>query len=421
MMTAEAKKKYDEKVKRMKDALALKTPDRVPVDLAGGTFMITRTGHTVAESNYDETLEIAKDAAKRFMLDFEPDVVSGLGLTFAGEGRGHEMQGGKTYFIAGMKDVPLDPNSMAQFVEFPTLLDDEFDEFKNDFTKWGINKCLPRISSVLEPFANLKFELSHRGILSVVDAFSTPEMKECIKKLWEISEFYKEYRPKFAKANEELMELGFPSFQAGRAAVPFDKYSDDYRGMILAFVDIFEDEELVLEYCNKFHAEQLARLRKQNPDGKLDGKFVSMMLHKGSDDMMGNNLYRKFYWDYLSEIIQANHERNMITYLFCEGEYNNKLDILAEAPPLSCYMAFDKIDIKKAKETVGKRCCIGGGFPSPLLIYATPDKVEEELKKFLDIAMVDGGYIFRLSAGINGAKEENVERMFKVLHDYGKY
>ncbi|MBQ5414814.1 MAG: uroporphyrinogen decarboxylase, partial [Firmicutes bacterium] len=62
----------------------------------------------------------------------------------------------------------------------------------------------------------------------------------------------------------------------------------------------------------------------------------------------------------------------------------------------------------------------GGGFPSPLLIYATPEKLEEELKKFLDIAMKDGGYIFSLSAGINGAKEENVERMFKVLHDRGK-
>ena len=420
-MTPENLKKYKEKEKRMKDALALKTPDRVPIDITGGTFMITRTGHTVAESNYDETLEIAKEAATKFMLDFEPDVISGLGLTYAGEGRGHEMQGGKTYFIAGMKNVPIDDNSMAQFVEFPTLLDDEFDEFREDFTRWGIKKCFPRVSTLLEPFADLDAELNHRGIINVIDSLSTPKMRETIKKIWEVADFYKEYRPKFAKANQELAELGFPSFNGGRAAVPFDKYSDDYRGMVLAFVDIFEDEDFVLEFCNKFHKQQLEKLSKLNPDGKLDGKFVSMMLHKGSDDMMGRNLYHKFYWDYLSQIIDTVKARNMITYLFCEGEYTNKLDILAEVPPLSCYMAFDKIDIKKAKETVGKVCCIGGGFPSPLLIYATPDKIEEELKKFLDIAMPGGGYIFRLSAGINGAKEENVERMFKVLHEYGKY
>ena len=194
-MTAENQKKYDAKLKRIQDALALRTPDRVPIDIPGGTFMIQRTGHTLAESNFDETLEIAKEGAKRFMLDFEPDV--------------------------------------------------------------------------LKPFA-----------------------------------------------------------------------------------DIFEDEEFVLEYCEKFHKEQLEMLRNDNKDGKKTGKFVNMALHKGSDDMMCD--------------------------LFCEGEYTKKLDILSEVERCSCYFAFDKIDITKAKETVGKVCCIG-------------------------------------------AKEENVERMFKVLHDRGRY
>lgn len=194
VMTAENQKKYDAKLKRIQDALALRTPDRVPIDIPGGTFMIQRTGHTLAESNFDETLEIAKEGAKRFMLDFEPDV--------------------------------------------------------------------------LKPFA-----------------------------------------------------------------------------------DIFEDEEFVLEYCEKVHKEQLEMLRNDNKDGKKTGKFVNMALHKGSDGMMCD--------------------------LFCEGEYTKKLDILSEVERCSCYFAFDKIDIAKAKETVGKVCCIG-------------------------------------------AKEENVERMFKVLHDRGK-
>ena len=146
-----------------------------------------------------------------------------------------------------------------------------------------------------------------------------------------------------------------------------------------------------------------------------------MALHKGSDDMMGNNLYRKFYWNHLKQIIETCAANGMMANVFCEGEYNNKLEILCEVEKASCYYTFDKVDIKKAKETVGKVCCIGGGFPTPLLTYATPDKVEEELKRFLDVAMKDGGYIFRMSGGLNGAKEENVERMFKVVHEYGKY
>ncbi len=420
-MTAENQKKYDAKLKRLNDALALKTPDKVPIDISGGEFMIQRLGYTIAESNYDETLQIAKEAAQKFMLDFEPDVCTSLGLSYAGEGRGHEMQGSKTFFIAGMKNSPIGPDSMPQFVEFPTLLDDEFDEFRYDYTKWSINKFLPRVSSVMEPFADFTLELNHRGIGSIVDAFGKTEIREAIKKLWEIDDFYKEYRPKTAKVNKELSELGFPSIAGGRAVVPFDKYGDTFRGMINSFIDIFEEEEFVLEFCEKFQKEQLEGLRKLNKDGSRNGKQVVMALHKGSDDMMGNNLYRKFYWNHLKQIIDTCAECGMITNAFCEGEYNDKLEILCEVKKCAAYFTFDKVDIKKAKETIGKKCCIGGGFPSPLLIYASPDKIEEELKRFLDIAMKDGGYIFRLSAGINGAKEENVERMFKVLHEYGKY
>jgi hypothetical protein len=420
-MTVENQKKYDSKLKRLNDALALRTPDKVPIDISGGEFMIQRLGYTVAESNYDETLQIAKEAAQKFMLDFEPDTCTGLGLSYAGEGPGHEMQGCKTLFIAGMKNAPIGPDSMPQFVEFPTLLDDEFDEFRYDYTKWSINKFLPRVSTVMEPFANFTFELSHRGIESFANSFGKPDIRETIKKLWEIDDFYKEYRPKLTKISRELSELGFPSLSGGRAVVPFDKYSDTFRGMVNSFVDIFEEEEFVLGYCEKFQKEQLENLKNLNKDGSRSGKLVAMALHKGSDDMMGNNLYRKFYWNHLKQIIDTCAESGMMTNAFCEGEYNNKLEILCEVEKCAAYFTFDKIDIKKAKETIGKICCIGGGFPSPLLIYASPDKIEEELKRFLDIAMKDGGYIFRLSAGINGAKEENVERMFKVLHEYGKY
>ncbi len=420
-MTPENQKKYDEKLKRLQDALAMKTPDRVPIDIGGGDFMIQRLGYTMAESNYDETLGIIKEAATRFMLDYDPDTLSGVGLSYAGEGKGHEMQGSKTFFIAGMKGDPIGKNSMPQFMEFPTLYEDEFDEFKNDYYKWAFNKFMPRVSTVLEPFANFSLNLNHRGIGDLAAMFGKDDIRKAIKTLWDIDDFYREYRPKTMKITRELMELGFPSLGGGRAIVPFDKYSDTFRGLVEGFVDVFENPEFVLDYCEKFQKGQLEELANSNKDGKKNGKLVSMALHKGSDDMMGNNLYREFYWNHLQQIIDVCWKAGMIASVFCEGQYDNKLEILCEVEKGSAYYTFDKIDIKKAKDTVGKVCPIGGGFPTPLLIYATPDKVEEELKKFLDIAMVDGGYIFRCSAGINGAKEANVERMFKVLHDYGKY
>lgn len=420
-MTAEQQQKYDEKLKRLQDALALKEPDRVPVDIVGGCFMVQRLGYTMAQSNYDETLEIGKEAARRFMLDYEPDVMTGLGLTYAGEGRGHEMQESRTLYISGMKNAPIGEDSMPQFIEFPTLLDEEFDEFFNDYTQWSLNKFLPRVSGVMEPFKDFRLNLSHRGIGEVAAAFSRPEIRKAIKRLWEIDDFYQEYRKKVAAANAELADLGFPTMVAGRAVVPFDKYSDTYRGMEMAFVDIFEEEELVMKFCDKFHEEQIRQLKNGNPDGKKNGKQVVMALHKGSDDMMSNAFYEKFYWNHLKDIITACKEAGMMANVFCEGVYNDKLKYLAEVEKGSAYFTFDKVDMEKAKKTVGKVCCIGGGFPTPLLVYETPEKVKEAVKRHLDAAMPGGGYIFRMSAGLDGAKPENVEAMFETVHEYGRY
>lgn len=64
--------------------------------------------------------------------------------------------------------------------------------------------------------------------------------------------------------------------------------------MELTFVDIFEDENLVMKFCNKFHKEQIEQLRHGNPDGKKTGKQIVMALHKGSDDMMSNVFMKSF-------------------------------------------------------------------------------------------------------------------------------
>ena len=48
-MTPTEQKKYDARLKRLQDALALKEPDRVPIDITGGCYMIQRLGYTMAE------------------------------------------------------------------------------------------------------------------------------------------------------------------------------------------------------------------------------------------------------------------------------------------------------------------------------------------------------------------------------------
>lgn len=424
-MNPENQVKYDEKYQRMKAALDLKEPDRVPINIGGGSFMWVDAGYTVADVNYDESLDMAKDAAEKFLKKYDPDVASGLAMTFAGEGRGHEMQGCKTLFIAGMENAPIkmEKNSGPQFLEQVMLPDEELELFLNDYTKWSINCFLPRISSVLEPFKTLSLPLNHRGINDIVSQFSRPDVKEAILKMWEINDFYKDYRARCGKIEKSLQELGYPSFGGGaRAVVPFDKYSDTFRGFMLSLTDIYEHEDEMKAYMERFQIENLQGIRDANRDGKRNGRFMAMALHKGFDGMLSDAQYEELYWKDLKECIDVARESGLIAQPFCEGRYTSRLKYLADITPGGVYYTFESVDLREAKKALSGKACFGGAFPSELLYFGTKQQVIDKVKETLDICAPGGGYIFSLSAGLNSeAKRENVEAMFDTVKTYGKY
>lgn len=425
-MTPENQAKCDEKAKRMRDALSLKEPDRVPISISPGSFMFVEPGYTQAEINYDETLEKIKDASVRYLNKYDPDTAPGIELSFAGEGRGHEMQGCKTLFIAGMKNAPINipENSGPQFLEEPKLFDDEMEMFTNDFWRYAITRYLPRLSTVLEPFASFDLTVNHRGINDVVNQFSKPEIKAAIQKMWEISDFYKEYNAKAAKVGAELRELGYPSFGGGgRAVVPFDKYSDTFRGTMLTMTDIYEYEEEMLKYMDRFQVENLRGIRNANRDGSRSGRFMAMALHKGFDGMLSDAQYAKYYWPQLRECIETGKEVGLIPSVFCEGKYNSRLKYLSDITPGgSVYYTFENIDFAAAKKELSGKACIGGGFPTQLLYFGTKQQVIDKVKEILDICAPGGGFIFGMSAGLDvNCKVENVEAMFDTVKTYGKY
>ena len=420
-MEEKFQKKYDEKLKRINDALYGRIPDRVPIDIDGGRFMVNYAGYQMKDIVYDTSFDVYRECAKKFLNDFDPDVVSVAGGNFYGEGPAHELTKSKTMIVAGQNDPRVGANSIHQFVEFPTLLDDEFDEFLTDRTKWVLNKFLPRISDVCKPFETLKIDPSHRGISMLAMQFGRPEIREAITQLWEIADAYKEVGMKSRAAQKEMCDLGYPSMVGGGAVAPFDKYSDTFRGTLLSLTDLYEYEDEVKEFCDNFHQQQLRQIRATNKDGKLNGKYIQMMLHKGIDGFMDDDRYERFYWNYLEDIINAIHEIGMIPMLFAEGRYMTRLKFLERTPEGPILYRFESMDMGEVKKRIGKKACIGAGFPSPLLEFGTKQQVIDETKKLLDQVMEGGGYIFRCSAGIDTGTPENVAAMFETVKEYGRY
>ena len=413
-MTAENKAKYDAKWKRIHDAIALREPDQIPMTPSPSIFPIFHAGYTMTQAIYDESLEIAREATLKYLRDFDPD--NGTAVTnYLGEGRLMELQQPTTMRWSGMPGNPIGDNSLQQFIEFPLLLDDEFDEFFSDRTGWTMRKSLPRESDLLKPLKNFQ---PGRGAMGMANALSTPEMRQMIKTLWEISDGYQEYFKKRAAISREIEEAGYPILRCSMAAVPFDHYSDFLRGTLLSLADLYERPEEVRRFIDENFEQTIAMIKASK--GTDDGKHVFMALHKGMDGFMSDEHYREYYWSHLQQIICAIIDAGKVPYIYTEGKYNSRLDCLTEVPKGKVFYHFEQVDMAEAKRKLGGIACISGGFSPYLLNYGTKEQVIDECKRIIDACAPGGGFIFETAYGMDYAKEENVEAMFDTVRNYGK-
>ena len=420
-MTLESQKNHDEKLKRINDAVALKEPDRVPITPSPHLYAILHSGYTVAEVIYDTSLEKAKKATMKYLVDFDPDAGTDIGMMGAGEGPILERIRSKNMRFAGMPGSGIDKNSIQQFIEYPILLDNEFGEFFSDRTGWSMRKAMPRAAALFEPLAKLNFGFEAAfGTRLIARVFSSPEFRAMIKDLWAIDDFYQEQQIKLDKIRQEILDMGFPLISGlGGGLVPFDAYSDFLRGTILTMEDFFERPGDIERYIEEAIEETEAMIL--STKGIDEGKHVFVALHKGMDGFMSDDLYARYYWPHLQRIILAIIQSGKVPYIYTEGKYNTRIDYLTEVPPGKVFYHFEDVDMSVAKKKLGGIACISGGFPAALLDWGSHEKVCEEVKRILDTCAPGGGFIFETSCGLGNCKRENVEAMFETVKKFGVY
>ena len=422
-MTKENQKKHDERLLRINEALALREPDRVPINPNPQLYSMFHSGYTVAEVVYDTSLEKMRSALKKYHTDFEPDAASDVSSMYVGEGPILERIKSKNLLVAGMPGDPIGKNSLQQFIEFPLLTDEEFDEFSTDRTGWAIRKAMPKLAGLFEPLASIRFGFGEapRVARQLAYTLSQPEVRAMIEDLWAINSFYSEIQAKADMISKEINEMGFPVLRGGKSfgLVPFDTYSDFLRGTLLTMEDFFEHPQVIEGYIDEEIAIMVDAIL--STKGMDQGKHVFIPLHKGMDGFMSDELYRKYYWKHLQRMILALVESGKVPYVYTEGRYNTRIDCLAEVPAGKVIYHFEDVDMAVAKKKLGGIACITGGFPAALLDWGKPEQVRDEVKRLIDICAPGGGFIFETSCGMGNCKRENVEAMFETVREYGVY
>ena len=79
------------------------------------------------------------------------------------------------------------------------------------------------------------------------------------------------------------------------------------------------------------------------------------------------------------------------------------------------------VDLADAKQRIGDKVCLFGGFNEHLLHEADADAVRAEVRRCLDAAMAGGGYVLRSTGQIFDAKPGLIEVAAETIREYGTY
>ncbi|KON28825.1 hypothetical protein AC481_00200 [miscellaneous Crenarchaeota group archaeon SMTZ-80] len=422
-----------ERVQRVRDAVSLKEPDRVPITPFTDVFFpALQSGMTHKEAMYKgrRYSNASLKVFSRYDWDLYPS------LLFPGLGKLSDILGVRTMKWPGAADPEfrLGDNQPYQIIEKAWIEAEEYDELLKDPTGYLLRTLVPDQNTVLNPFKKFP-QLAYLAMMFSGFNFMFFFLDKDVKKM--IKSFKKALRRMIGsvlgmrKYNKTMKKRGNPvAGQFALAQAPFDMVSDTLRGMRGAMIDMFRNPEELKALCELLVTPMLegmdtSALSFGNPDeDTITLSFIP--LHRGADGFMSNKQFEEFYWPTLTKLMDGMIKKDIIPMPFFEGRYTDRLDFLAEFAKThkgKMVYWFHDTDIIKVKEMMGDYVCIRGNVPASLLVGGPPNAVEEYVKKCIEGCMEGGGYL--VDGGVSGipneAKHENVQAMTDAVHKYGWY
>ncbi len=413
----EAADVYRARVTRFIDAICLeKTPDRVPVHTVMGFFPGWHAGLSPYDSMNDWPR--AFEAWYQFNMEFQPDAaVSPFLDTIPASAL--EVLNLKHYSWPG-HGVSRDFG--YQYHEGEFMLADEYDEFIADPTFFMFRRALPRMVGAYEGLAKLATPHDMRALVLCpphVVSWAAPGMRESLEALMEAGRQMQAWLDDFIVISGRIMAQGFPDLFPLVAEAPFDIIGDNLRGTRGIMLDLYQRPEKVIAAADRaVDVVFYSVMEKATPDS-IPGVF--MPLHKGLDTFMSRDHFKTFYWPSLRKLIMKLIDEGFVPWLFTEGRYNTRLDIINDLPKGKVVYWLNNTDIFKAKEVLGPVGCIQGNVPVSMMAGSTPEEVTTHCRELIEKVGLGGGYILDLGAGPDTAKAENVHALIRAAKEYGVY
>lgn len=405
---------YEEREKRVREAIELKQPDRIPI--TANINMQHYTGIPNSAGYYDPIS--FKWAMRKIAVDFQPDM-SNIGLPMSGAAltaldvKNRLWPGG-----------PLPPDYDMQFVEGEWMKADEYDLFLNDPSDFVIRYYLPRMYGALAPLAKLPpIGNLFQGFDVLTPMFTSPEFIKMAKAIAKAGEETKKFRETVGDSGEELADLGFPPLAhlggGGIGGAPFDVVSSFLRGMKGSMLDMYQRPEKLLQVCDMILERRIANATPADPKQRGNPKRSGMPLWRGDKSFMSQKMFEKFYWPGLKRALQATIDVGFVPMPFFEAEFGERLERLLELPKGKVIASIEYVDAFKAKEILKDHTCLFVRIPLTSKVWSL-QQVEECTKDLIDKCRKGGGIIVEVRMPDKGTKED-YQKLMDSLREYARY
>ncbi len=304
---------YQERQRRVEDAMAGRVPDRVPIPFLTIDFFARYSGYALGETFYDA--EKLEESLEKMILDFEPDCYEPQ-HTRCLIGKALDLI---DYLPMEWPSGRIGDDDPFQYLDREVMKADEYDEFISDPSYFFLTRMVPRTAGSLKALAAFPYppSLIYTGTVLNMAPFGTPEMKRAMDTMHEVGKLALETLEREAMFSQRMAEKGFPVHRGGAMLTPFDIIVDFLRGAKGGMLDMLRRGDKLLEaidmWLNRVSCRSIEVFR------ELPNKVVYIPLHWGIDGFMSPQQFETFYWPQLRKLIQMVIDAGLTPMPFFEG------------------------------------------------------------------------------------------------------
>jgi hypothetical protein len=365
MLDAVTRELLNLREERIRDAVALATPDRVPVIPTGVAWAARVLGIKLSQ--------LCTDFETTYRANIE--VYAGLGDI---DGIQHPTV---HYSVLSMiwlvhvavpgRELPED--SLWQAMESELMSTEDYDAIVDEgFERWLERYRAERLPGVTETF--------DAWAATIPDAIAA------------------------------CREAGLVPFSPAIATIPLEYFSGPrtMKGFLLDLYRIPDKVQAAMDAAMPFLVRNMREMIRQ---WDLVGLWA-FDSGRGASEYLDPALWERFVFPYAKQLVEAAVEEGAIPVLHLDSNWTRDLERFRELPGGKCVLALDgKTDIFRAKQVLGDHMCIMGDVPASLLSVGTPEDVSSYCRQLLRKIGPSG---FILSSGCDipvTAKYGNVKAM----------